>query len=350
MKTLPFLLPLPVSKIKSQIAITSFKKFKPRGPISKVTPSIQVNRNVIAPRQIKQIPIHTRPISRVALAVKTMQTRQIAQPAVRPYKPTDRFLIPEIRKRALERAKIASRESIKQHRSFTRAAQSITAIKTITSLKGRGNGRILVVIAAGPSINEVDFFKIHNHPLIDTMCINRPYEKLWPTTYWAFCDHTQHRRNVQTFESYRGIILNSTNVKARKPNQIVFRSKPGKGFSKDVTTGYHIGRSSTYAAMQVIHYMNYAKTYIFGVDMNPHAGKLHWYGQNPDVSNDNRKQRFAAEADNYLWAAKYLTKDERDKYVFCSNYLTWPFADYFPRHDHKEAVDKMLEYAKTMQK
>lgn len=227
-------------------------------------------------------------------------------------------------------------------------AKSYTS--SINSLKGVGAGRVLVMIAAGPSINEVDFSKINGNPQIDFMCINQPCQKVWPSKFWAFCDHSQYRRNTEIWDHYTGIIVNSSNVRARKANQHIVSTKAGKGFSFDIGTGYYIGRSSTYANMQVAHYMGYKKVFIFGCDMGASpSGLLHYYGQNPDVTNDVRVQRFADEAEHYMWAARNLSEEIRSKFVFCTAWNKWPFIQHFPNMDHLKAVDGILEYLKSAQ-
>jgi energy-converting hydrogenase Eha subunit F len=214
----------------------------------------------------------------------------------------------------------------------------------IMSLKDIGVGKILVIIAAGPSVNEVDFTRIKDHSLIDVMCINQPYVKLWPTKFWAFCDHTQYARNESIWNSYNGTIINSYNVKARKSNQILIKSMPGQGFSIDLVSGYHIGRSSTYAAIQVAKYMEYHSIYIYGCDMSAGKdGSLWHYGTNPDVSSDNRKKRFEAEAVHYMWAAQHLPVEVRNKFIFCSSLNPWPFIQHFPHLDHLSAIDEVLK-------
>jgi len=219
----------------------------------------------------------------------------------------------------------------------------------IQTLANTGQGRILVIIAAGPSIKEMDFTKLLHQPLIDFMCVNKPYPPVWPSKFWSFCDISQYKRNQNYWENYTGIIINSPNVTARKPNQIIIKTKAGKGFTKDITTGYHVGRSTTYASMQVANYMNYNKIYLFGVDMNPNTSdQLHWYGKNDDVSDEKRKQRFVEEANNYLWAGQNLPQEIREKYTFCSSYLNWPFTDYFKKTDHKIAIDEILEIQQKM--
>jgi len=215
----------------------------------------------------------------------------------------------------------------------------------VAKLKDSGTGRILVMIAAGPSVLEVDFTKIAKHPFIDFMCINKPFTPVWPSKFWAFCDHTQYTRNEDTWGSYEGIILNSPNVTARKANQIIIRTRQGKGFSKDVSGGYYIGRSSTYANMQVAYYMNYERIYIFGLDMCQVGDKLHFYGVNPDVNPENRKSRFAAEAEYYSFAGQNLPEEVRKRFYICSSYNPWDYCKFFNKLDHKEAVNQIFEFA-----
>jgi hypothetical protein len=101
--------------------------------------------------------------------------------------------------------------------------------------------------------------------------------------------------------------------------------------------------------MQVAYYMGYDRVYIFGVDMcaDPKTGTLHYYGQNPDVSNVNRMSRFAAEAENYQWAGEHLPAETRGRFVFCSAWNPWSFVKLFASLDHKVAIEEILKYAST---
>jgi hypothetical protein len=213
-----------------------------------------------------------------------------------------------------------------------------------TDLKGYGTGRILVMIAAGPSVKEIDFKPIKDHPKIDFMCINQPYEAVWPSKFWAFCDHTQYRRNQKIWDAYLGITINSANVQARRAKQFIIGNKSGKGFSLDISKGYYIGRSSTYANMQVALYMGYTSIILFGVDMTDVGGVMHYYGQNPDCTNERRKERFAIEAESYLWAGKNLPEAIRKRFYFCSSYCPWSFTQFFNKMDHKITVDFVLQH------
>ena len=129
-------------------------------------------------------------------------------------------------------------------------------------------------------------------------------------------------------------------------------NKSGKGFSKNLSQGYYIGRSTTFANMQTAFWMNYDKVYIFGCDMckPPGSDDLHFYGRNKDVDPAIRAKRFAKEAEHYTIGSKQLTAEERKKFVFCSAYNPWPFVKQFESLDHRVAVEHILEKADELQK
>ena len=229
-------------------------------------------------------------------------------------------------------------------------------IKKIESIRDTGKGKIMVMIAPGPSILEVDLTKLVGNKHIDLMTINKPHHGTWPTRYWSFCDQTQYNRNQAAWDAYAGTIFNSGAVRARKHNQIIIKTRPGRIFSRDLTIGYCIGRTTTYASMQVALWLNYDKIYIFGVDMGrvtiEKDGKkvnlLHSYGTNPDVPEDKREQRFKAEAQSYEHGATELTHDECKRFYFCSAYNKWPFVYKYNKVDHRTAVDIILGEAKKL--
>jgi uncharacterized protein YjiS (DUF1127 family) len=221
--------------------------------------------------------------------------------------------------------------------------------QAIMRLKDIGIGRILIILANGPSINEVPVEQLNNISNIDLMCVNKPNQKVWPTKYWSFCDQSQYTRNQAAWDTYTGTLLNATAVRTRHRHQVLIKNVSGTGFSKDLIKGYYIGRSTTFASMQIALWMNYDKVYIFGCDMAAVNGQLHFYGQNPDVNNAHRVERFKQEAESFTYAAQNLSGDERQKFVFCSNYNTFPFVDSFQRMDHLNAVQLILESAKNKQ-
>lgn len=220
------------------------------------------------------------------------------------------------------------------------------SIPRINALRYTGKGKILLVIANGPSINEVDYSDIKSYKEIEILSINRPDPRIWPTTYWSFYDTSQMRRHEDIFTNYEGTLFNSTSIKRYKPKSVIFKNIGGKKFSRDLTQGLCIGRTSCYAAMQIALWMDYDRIYLFGVDMDPNGlnGQLHFYGENPDVKPDLRKSRFASEAEYFEFAAENMHLTERMKFYFCSSYLNWPFVDKFKRLDHKEAIKHIKEY------
>jgi hypothetical protein len=222
----------------------------------------------------------------------------------------------------------------------------------ISKIRNVGCDRVLVIIGNGPSILEADLPRLKNLYNVDLLTVNKPDMRVWPTTYWAFCDMSQYRRNTLEWDSYQGIIINSTAVHRQKHNSFQIKNLGGYGFSLDLLRGYHIGRSTVYASMQAGLWMGYNRIYIFGCDMNPNGidGKLHFYGVNPDVEPDKRASRFEAEAEYYYKAAEILPQDVRDRFYFCSTYNNWPFVDFFNREDHTTVIDSIIDYAAKISK
>jgi len=213
----------------------------------------------------------------------------------------------------------------------------------INEIRNCGEGRILVITACGPTINEIEINRLKNLEYVDLLTINKPNINIFPTKYWVFCDKSQYNRNKEEFDGYKGLLLNPYSIRTTKPNQIMFRTRAGKGFSKDLLSGIHVGRSTTYTSMQLAHFMNYDKVYILGCDMSfPENGPTHAYGENPDVNRETRKKRFAKEAENYQYGASQMTPAERSRFVFCSNKNKWPFTRFFENLDQKDVVDKVL--------
>jgi len=219
--------------------------------------------------------------------------------------------------------------------------------KKVENLKDCGVGRYLVMVACGPSILEVPLEDLKGHNKIDLMSINKPDSRIHPTRYWVFCDQSQYTRNKTLFENYEGVVINAWSVRARHKNQILIKNRSGKGFSKNLLQGYFIGRSTTFANMQLALWMNYEKVFIFGCDMckPPNAQSLHFYGVNQDVDPKIRVTRFQKEADHYEIGAKQMNVLERKKFVFCSAYNPWAFVNKLEKMDHRGAVEHILNLA-----
>lgn len=206
-------------------------------------------------------------------------------------------------------------------------------------IKGVGKGRILVILGNGPSLAEIDTSKLRDLDFVDTMMVNKPDERCWPTTYWTFFDPSQLNRNKQKWDTYTGIAFNSAAIKGDRAKTIKFRNINSGGFQRNLTKGLHIGRSSVYASIQIAMWLGYERIYIIGCDMTDVNGKLHYYGSNPDVTAEERKRRFENEAKCYNDAASVLSESERSNIIFCSSYLKYQFVNKFHKIDHKFAIE-----------
>ena len=258
--------------------------------------------------------------------------------------------------KAVSNAAVSKQHLIKREVKKNTAVKYITrdvtadSINKIKQLKKHGSNKILVIIGNGPSINEMQLEKLVGHDNIHTMSINKPDQRVWPTTFWAFFDNSQLTRNIDLWNGYNGFIFNSTAIKKQKATSLQIKNTNGKGFSRDLSKGFYIGRSSVYAAMQIGMWMNYKHIYIIGCDMNPSGlnGKLHFYGVNPDVNPDVRKERFKKEAEYYDHAADVLTEQERKLFTFCSSENNWDFVNRYNKLDHKVTVDAILSKSKSL--
>jgi len=243
---------------------------------------------------------------------------------------------------------VSSKPSLMSKRTRNAKSTFDSGLPKIKSISGIGKGKILVMLAPGPSILEAEIEKLNGIQEIDIMTINKPDERAWPSDYWMFCDRTQYIRNKEFFHKYNKTIINTSSIKASHPKQIKIKNLPGKGFSVDMTKGFYIGRSTTFSAMQVAAWMEYDKIFIFGLDMCRVGKKLHSYGKNPDVPEKIRERRFKKEAEFYDTASKIMNENLRNKYYICSSYNPWSFVKKFNRLDQKEAVEYILKCTKEI--
>ena len=303
-----------------------------------------VKLSIKQPKNIQQRTIKSYPIKKVTQPKRAVH--EILAPK-KPVKPIQRTPIVKKRQAVRQRRKPLGNRSKYKKPEFGRYIEKIKGLRNI------GVGRVLVMIACGPSVKEAPLELLKGHVKIDFMVINKPYgadsstpqehKFIWPPRYWVFCDNSQYNRNQQVWNNYGGLIINSSAVRSRKQNQILVKHRGGRGFSKDLVSGFHIGRSTTFANMQTALWMNYDKIYIFGLDMCAVSGQVHHYGQNPDVTNERRVPRFKDEAAHYAFAAQTLSPKEREKFVICSSYNKFNFVDSFDKLDQKVAPKIILE-------
>jgi hypothetical protein len=307
--------------------------------VVRVPPTVKVvvkstagEQQIASPKQLKQVRIRS----------QSAQKQQTPPPAAAP------------------RAKAPPSNAVSQGRN-RRGIRRATKVKYVTrgvspesiakvnGIRNIGKGKILIIVGNGPSITEAPLEKLRSVHNVDTLSINKPDERLWPTSHWSFFDGSQMRRHENLWTGYNGYVFNSTAIKKQKEKSMQFKNLGGSGFSRDMSKGLHIGRSSVYATMQIALWMGYEHIYIFGCDMNPEGlnGKLHFYGVNPDVEPANRADRFKKEAEHYDTAAKTLNPEERSKFTFCTEYNPWGFVKEFNQMSHKD-VSKILEHAASL--
>jgi hypothetical protein len=191
--------------------------------------------------------------------------KPIPQPKVEPAQPQNL---------AMPAAAIARQKLIKSRRSqqgrkktevkYVSRDINPESINRIALLRNAGRGKLLIIVGNGPSILEADLGRLRNNPRIQILTVNKPDARLWPTDFWAFFDSSQFRRHEELWNGYSGLIFNSTAIKRQKSTSMQFRNKGGKGWSRDLLSGIHIGRSSVYASMQIASWMNHEHVYIFG--------------------------------------------------------------------------------------
>jgi hypothetical protein len=307
----------------------------------RVRPINNSKREVVLPRA-------ARPIAKQQQAVtKTLRAVMRAKPAA----PAQRIQSinrrpPVMPKRGIGVKSAAARPNKPITKIVTRDPPE-SSTKRLRELHNSCIGRTLIIIGNGPSVSEIDTTLLLDKPRIDIMSINKPDLRVWPTKYWLFCDISQLKRHHDLWERYNGYIFNSTMITDSRPGTIFVKNIPGFGFSTDLTGGFHIGRSSVYAAMQVALWLGYDRIFIFGIDMGAITvdGKevLHFYGVNQDCAPDSRKKRFAEEARYYEDAARSLPLETRKKFYFCSAYNKFKFLDYYNRIDHNDAIQMICE-------
>lgn len=200
-----------------------------------------------------------------------------------------------------------------------------------------------MILGNGPSLSHVPIHALAGDRRIDTMSINHPDPRAWPTTYWAFCDLSQYNRHKQHWNEYQGKIITSSSLQHDRPNAVKIRSLGGPGFSHDLLNGFYIGRSTVYANMQTALWMDYDKIFILGCDMAASPdGQTWFYGVNEDVKPENRVSRFEAEAAFYEKASQTLPPDIRNRFYFCSSWNPWSFVTRFNHLRHEDAMPVIL--------
>lgn len=177
-----------------------------------------------------------------------------------PQAPTQRKAISAVSRNAVLKKRRAKQVKVR----YLTPDPSPESLAKIMNLKNHAKGRILVIIGNGPSILETNLDKLKGHPLIDVMSINKPDMRVWPSRYWTFFDQSQYTRHEDLWNNYDGILFNSTSIKKQKATSMQFKNTHGKGWSRDLTKGIFIGRSSVFAGMQIALWLGHEHIYTLG--------------------------------------------------------------------------------------
>lgn len=305
----------------------------------KVSPRIIRNKATarVIPAQVIVTPSVRR--KSISKAIAKSAPKQVPNQAIR--KKSITINLPQRQKQQLKKKR---REPKVTYTTKDTTPESLVKIKALHNSK---TGRILLIVGNGPSINSIPLEQLRGHPLLDTLSINKPDSRIWPTTCWTFFDQSQMKRHRDLWNGYTGYIFNSTAIRDQCKTSMQFKYLSTVGWSRDLTAGVHICRTSVYASMQIAAWMGYDYVYIIGVDMDPAGidGKLHFYGENPDVSPDRRGKRFEKEAVAYDHAASVLSPEERKRFIFCTKGINpWPFMNKFPTLEPREVVGHIMEH------
>lgn len=140
-------------------------------------------------------------------------------------------------------------------------------------------GEIGVIIANGPSLNSVDFGKLHQFPTFGMNRINLLYDRFdFRPTYYCLEDHLVAEDNAEEISNLLGSTMfipkdlsycirnphaQYVNMIRRYPN-----AKVTSLFSTDLSQSAYWGGTVTYFAMQIAYYMGFQTIYLVGLDHN----------------------------------------------------------------------------------
>jgi len=197
----------------------------------------------------------------------------------------------------------------------------------------------IVIIANGPSRVEMALEELDSH--IDTLTINVPDMRVFPSTFWMMLDYNVVKRHEDLLNDYKGKFLCSSAVlnKYHGPHTLV-KCKQGFGFSIRTGQKLFIGHSTTYVAAQGAFVQGYDKIFIVGMDIGKVNGKLYEWGGNPYVSDSKRINRFIDEAKYWNWLSNYFPRSFRNRIYLCSKYLNYNWKDKFNKAYTIEEINR----------
>jgi len=139
------------------------------------------------------------------------------------------------------------------------------------------------VIAAGPSVAEVDLEDIRGFP---TIVVNRSFEAAPWADVLYFSDRRFYRWHKEAILAFAGIKFTATHEKHLKHPAITnLRKYKMKGLATDA---HYVGtgNNSGYAAINVAYHAGAGRIVLIGFDMKSQNGRQHWHENHPVVYKD----------------------------------------------------------------
>lgn len=141
----------------------------------------------------------------------------------------------------------------------------------LAGLAGRHRGQRCVLIANGPSLNQMDLRFLRNEVTIGLNKIYLGFRKFsfYPRYYVAVNDLVI-QQSADAIKAMNCVKFISERNAATVPEDAltyhINTSRPAQRFCKDISQGVHEGWTVTYAALQVAYHLGFSEVVIIGMD------------------------------------------------------------------------------------
>lgn len=147
----------------------------------------------------------------------------------------------------------------------------IRPLNRFKSLYNREKGRRCVLVANGPSLNQMDLGFLKNHICIGLNKIFLGFKKFgfYPKYYVAVNDLViqQSVADINTMNCIKFISQRNAHIIPESAlTYLIDTTEPPSRFCKDISLGVHEGWTVTYAALQVAFYLGFQEVVIIGMD------------------------------------------------------------------------------------
>lgn len=212
----------------------------------------------------------------------------------------------------------------------------------LEKLHGIKSGRHLVIFAAGPSAKRAPIDKLAKLD-VDFAVINRPVNGITPNFFCAY-DSVVIHDNIEYLKSFTGVIIGGTQVHFPGKEIWTFDNVGHNTFCLLASNGVCLGKSTTYAALQIFLFLGYEKICVYGLDMTADkSGELYHNSRgNKFVPYDERLKRFQNSELKYYDNLPKLPEHLRERFYFVSDINPWPFFEQMPHSRDMNTVPKIL--------